>query len=75
MPFEEIIRYLLSFLGGGLVAAVGNWLHSSWSARRAREVEMLREQLRLVYGPLFFFTSQNEELFKLTDNVQNARRE
>ena len=72
---QEIIRYLLSFLGGGLVAAVGNWLHSSWSARRAREVEMLREQLRLVYGPLFFFTSQNEELFKLTDNVQNARRE
>jgi hypothetical protein len=72
---EEIIRYLLSFLGGGFVAAAGNWVHSSWSARRAREVEMLREQMRLLYGPLFFFTSQNEELFKLTGNVQDARRE
>jgi len=72
---EEIIRYVLSFLGGGFVAAAGNWVHSSWSARRAREVEGLREQLRLLYGPLFFFTSQNEQLFKLTGNVEDARRE
>jgi hypothetical protein len=75
MPLEEIIRYLLSFLGGGFIAAVGNWIHSSWSARRAREVEMLRERVQLLYGPLFFLTSQNEELFKLADNVQDARRE
>lgn len=75
MPTEEIIRYLSSLVGGGFVVAVGNWVHSSWSARRAREVEMLREQMRLLYGPLFFFTSQNEKLFKLAGNVQDARRE
>jgi hypothetical protein len=75
MSIEEIIRYMPSFIGGGVVAVVGNWVHSSWSARRAREVEGLREQLRLLYGPLFFFTIQNEQLFKLTGNVQDARRE
>jgi hypothetical protein len=75
MRIEEIIRYLSSFIGGGFVVAMGNWVYSSWSARRAREVEMLREQVRLLHGPLCFFTSQNEELFKLTDNVQGARRE
>jgi hypothetical protein len=71
MPTEETVRYTLSFLGGGFIAAVGNWIYSNWSAGRAREVEWLREQLRLLYGPLFFFTSQNEELFKL---CQCARR-
>jgi hypothetical protein len=73
MTFEEIMRYVSSLIGGGLIAAVGNWIYSSRSARRAREVDFLRDQLRLLYGPLFFFTSQNEELFKLADNVQNAR--
>jgi hypothetical protein len=75
MPADEIIRLVARFLGGGFVVAIGNWIHSTWSARRAREVESLREQLRLLYGPLFFFTCQNEELFKLTDNVQNAYRD
>jgi hypothetical protein len=75
MAPEEIVRYVLSFFGGGSVATVGGWLHSSWSARRAREVESLRDQLRLLYGPLYFFTSQNEELFKLSGNVQEARHE
>lgn len=36
---------------------------------------MLQDQLRQLYGPLFFFTSQNEELFKLTGNIEDARRE
>ncbi|MGO9010288.1 MAG: hypothetical protein ACLQPN_09305 [Bryobacteraceae bacterium] len=73
MPLDEIIRYVSSFLGGGCVAAVGNWVYSNWSARRAREVEVLRDQLRLLYGPLFFFTSQNEQLFKVTGDVERAR--
>jgi hypothetical protein len=75
MPAEEIIRYALSFLGGGIISAVGNWVYLSWSARRAREVDLLREQNRLLYGPLFFFTSQNEALFKLAGHVNEVRRE
>src|ERR1039457_50696 len=75
MPAEEIIRYALSFLGGGIISAVGNWVYSSRSAHRAREVDLLREQNRLLYGPLFFFTSQNEALFKLAGHVNEVRRE
>jgi hypothetical protein len=75
MPAEEIFRFVASFLGGGFVAAAGNWVYSTWSARRAREVEMLGEQVRLLYGPLFFLTSQAQQLFELTDSVEVARRE
>src|SRR5258708_5105012 len=72
MSSEEITRFLASLFGGGSVAVVGNWIYSNWSARRAREVEALREQLHLLYGPLFFLTSQNEELFKSTDKVRGV---
>jgi hypothetical protein len=75
MPAEEIVRYGLSFLGGGIISAVGNWFYSSWSTRRAREVDLLQEQNRRLYGPLFFFTSQNEALFKLAGHVNEVRRE
>jgi hypothetical protein len=51
MPAEEIIRYGLSFLGGGIISAVGNWFYSSWSTRRAREVDLLQEQNRRLFVP------------------------
>jgi hypothetical protein len=75
MSPEEIIRIIGSFLGGGLVAAVGNWIHANRSARREKEIAWLQEQLRLLYGPLSFFAGQNEQLFMLTGNVQAAHQE
>lgn len=55
--------------------AVGNWIHANRSARREREIARLQEQLRLLYGPLWFFTSQNEQLLKLANSVQDAHQE
>jgi hypothetical protein len=72
MSPEELIRYILSFLGGGVVAAVGNWIHANRSARRQREVAWLQEQIRSLYGPISFFTTQNEQLLKLAGNVHEA---
>ena len=74
MSPEEIIRFVSSFLGGGLVVAVGNWIHASRSARRDREIAWLQDQLRQLYGPLSFFTSQNEKLFELAGSVQQAHQ-
>lgn len=65
MSGEEMVRYVMSFLGGGFAVAVGNWLHSTVSARKQREVDHLTAQLQTFYGPLYFFTLQNEKLFEL----------
>jgi hypothetical protein len=54
MTADGIIRYVLSFLGGGVISALGNWYYSARSARVARDVDLLREQHRLLYGPPYF---------------------
>jgi hypothetical protein len=66
-PRTQLLITVLGGILGGIIVAVTNWFLSNRSTRRTREVDWLQEQLRLLYGPLFFFTSQNEELFKLTD--------
>lgn len=72
MTADEIIRVLASFLGGGVVAAIGNWVHASRTARRQREIDRIREQLESLYGALFFFTSQNRQLFALNNDIHTA---
>jgi len=69
---SEIVRYIMSFLGGGFAVAVGNWLYSAWSSRKQQEIDYLRDQLRSLYGPLFFFTSQNERLFEINKKIHDA---
>lgn len=72
MTTEEAIRYVMSFLGGGVAVAIGDWVHAAASARRQREVDYIKEQLRSLYGPLFFFTQQNESLLNLSKQVNAA---
>ena len=72
MATEETLRYVMSFLGGGFAVAVGNWFYSAWSSQREQEINQLRDQLRSLYGPLFFFTSQNEKLFEINSNIHEA---
>lgn len=63
---------LASFLGGGIVVAVVHWINTLRTARRDREISWLQEQLRSLYGPLSFFTNQNEQLLGLAGKVQDA---
>jgi len=72
MTSQEIIRLIFSFLGGGLVAGILNWLRSSISERTSRRIQDLQDQIRHLYGPLYFFTSQNENLFKLNKKFHEA---
>jgi hypothetical protein len=69
---EEIIRLLFSFLGGGLVAGILNWIRTNAADKKARRVERLTQQLMNLYGPLYFFTSQNEQMFNLSDQIHEA---
>jgi len=72
MTPEELIRLVISFLGGGVVAGILNWVFSAKSASKARKTESLTQQLNLFYGPLFFFVSQNDDMFKLNSKFQTA---
>jgi hypothetical protein len=69
---EKTVLDFVPALIGFSAVAVGWWV-THRSAVRAREVEALREQLRSLYGPLHFLTSQNGELWKLHEKVDAAR--
>ena len=72
MTAEEFIRLIISFLGGGTVAGILNWIFSAKSAAKQRKIEGLTQQLNHLYGPLFFFVSQNDDMFKLNSKFQTA---
>ena len=72
MTTEQAIQYLMSFMGGGFAVAVGNWVNSSIGTRRQREIDYLKGQLQSLYGPLSFFTQQNEKLFALCGAINAA---
>jgi hypothetical protein len=72
MTTEEIIRLIFSFLGGGLVSGILNWIRVSRSEKKDRRIKDLNDQIRNLYGPLYFFTSQNEKCFKLNDSILKA---
>jgi hypothetical protein len=72
MPSQEVLNMIVSFLGGGTVVGILSWIKSSVSERRLRRADCLIQQLTHFYAPLFFFTSQNEELFRLNSELQKA---
>jgi len=69
---EEIIHYVMSMLGGGLVVFVLNWVKEARSATRQREVAYLQDQLRFLYGPLHCLTAQNMDTLKRAEKLQDA---
>jgi hypothetical protein len=68
MTKEEVIRLILSFLGGGLVAGLLDWFRAYLSEKRRSEIDYLQKQLRSLYGPLRFFISQNQLITELAGN-------
>jgi hypothetical protein len=75
MTSEEWIRVLFSFLGGGLIVALLDWFRSISAERVSRRVEFLSQQLQTMYGPLYFFATQNESICKLGSVIHNAYTE
>lgn len=72
MSYEEGVRLVMSFLGGGLVAAMLNWVKEIRSEETKRRNERVRAQLEYLYGPLYFFSSQNDTLFDLVRKIHEA---
>ena len=72
MTPQEILNLLFSFFGGGVIAAIAAAILNNRSESRRRRVEFISLQLQELYGSLQFFTTCNEELFKLTDKLSKA---
>lgn len=72
MTTEEIIRYVMSFLGGGFAVAVGNWLHAGRAIQLQQELSALREELKYLYGPLSYITRTNEQLFSVNRTIHGV---
>lgn len=69
------LNLIISFLGGGVIGAVIQWARTARSERERRHSEYISEQLNKLYGPLYFLTSQNQELFTLNSNILNVYKE
>lgn len=67
-----LIPALLGFVGGSAAGALIAARYQARTARIAREVDHIDQQLRLLYGPLHFFVSQNDELFRLSGAFHDA---
>ncbi len=72
MTKEEIIRLIFSFLGGGLVAGLLDWLRNYFSEKKVQKISNLQAKIQNLYGPLQFFASQNESYFELNNKFHDA---
>lgn len=72
MTAEELVRLVVSFLGGGVAAALIVWLKEVRSAKAQRRLDRIRAQIENLYGPLYFFSSQNVALFELANEILRA---
>jgi len=71
---DRVIELVITFLGGGLVVAVLDWIRTARSEMRQREILYLQDQLRLLYGPLHMLLAQNEKLMQFGKRIHDAYR-
>lgn len=72
MNNENIVRLIFSFLGGGIVVAILNWIRANRAEKKERKIDFLDEQIRRLYGPLYYFVCQSEKLFELNKRFMDA---
>jgi hypothetical protein len=68
----NILSLIISFIGGGTVAAIINVIRAQSSEKKQRQIKYLEDQLNNLYGPLYFLTSQGEKLFSIVRRYENA---
>ena len=66
------VNLVVSFLGGGVISALINWIRMESADKKDRKMEFLREQIQKLYGPLYYLILQNEKLFDLNDKLDKA---
>jgi len=69
---EEFSKFVIAFMGGGIISGFISWARITRSEKTSRKAEYLQNQIDNLYGPLYYFTSQNEQLFELNKNIMEA---
>lgn len=59
-------------IGGGIAGGILNWFLRRRDRQEERRIQTVRDQLQNLYAPVYFFTSQNEECFRLCDAFHTA---
>ena len=72
MEYFNTVSLIISFLGGGIISALINWVRANNADKKDREVRFLDDQIRKLYGPLYYLVSQSEILFQLSDDLHEA---
>ena len=65
----DTITLLLSSILGGTVVALINWARAERTAKKESKIQYLNEQIRNLYGRLFYYISQNDKLFELNKKI------
>jgi len=68
----ETLQLIVAFLGGGVLVGIFEWIRTRISEKETRKYTFLTDQIRHLYGPLYFLTSQNKGLFKLYNDYHEA---
>ena len=72
MNMETLSTLVTVVLGSSVGAAAVTALFNWWASRKQTELTVVEEQLRKLYGPLFYFTSFNQSLFRVYNDYHKA---
>ncbi len=70
--YFSIVSLIVSFLGGGILGALINWVRAERAEKKEHKIRFLDDQIRRLYGPLYYFISQSEKLFELNKRFHDA---
>jgi len=70
MSFDN--TFIGALIGGGIGAAAVTALFDIWASKTQVNITLLQDQLRELYGPLYFLTRQNQALFDLCNKYHEA---
>lgn len=63
---SQVVTWLIALLGGGVSGALINWIRADRSEKRERQIRFIDDQIRKLYGPLYYLVLQSEKLFILS---------
>jgi len=72
---EIIIAIISSSVIGGTIVALLNWYRAERTVRKEHKINYLDEQIRNLYGRLYYLISQNERMFSLYNRYHVAYNE
>ncbi len=69
---DNTTAILLGGLFGGSISALINLFFAYFANKKERNIKFLDDQVRKLYGPLYYFISQSERLFEINKKFHDA---